>query len=531
MPLQSAEPPELVVLSQWKGQNNQAARTAIDDQELAWCENLLPIGPGNLRSLWGKGATLASASSTTVVSMSGWASAASGAHILAFFANGGGVDIKLSDGTTTTWASGKFWSGAAYALPIPVVQWGSAGVAILAPLGMFAWDGSALTAPGSAAPTWLTDGATTNLYQPISPAIWQVFAGESYEGRLWYEETGTNGSLYGWSSPGNGADLSGSVGSGTAIPTDPFLVASLKSIVQGSGFLYVIGDNSINAINGVNTGGTPPVTTFTYANVDPQVGALITQQPVRFGRAMAIFNSGGVYALYGGAAELSSEKIQSLIESVTTSSLTPTMALALIHGVKCVLSLVKTTDIFGVTRNMILGWTGQSWFIASQEVNLTLICTSQIGSNATVYGTDGTNIFQLFAAPSPTLTKRITTKLYGGKVPIVEKNISRLYLQAQDITGTGLSFSGTFSTERGSQNITVSPPPSYLNWTNASGAAIAWTNSSGATLAWTLPALSFVGIPLASWGMNFAADLQSTSEDFSLQQMVFGYHDRTLYGA
>src|ERR1700730_1006237 len=48
----------LFVLEQFSGMNTQADRSAIEDQECSWIENFIPIGSGNLRTLWGSGAVL-----------------------------------------------------------------------------------------------------------------------------------------------------------------------------------------------------------------------------------------------------------------------------------------------------------------------------------------------------------------------------------------------------------------------------------------------------------------------------------------
>ena len=50
MPIQSANPFELMTLDQFKGLNQQSKQGSIDDQEEFWNENLFAIGPGNLRS-------------------------------------------------------------------------------------------------------------------------------------------------------------------------------------------------------------------------------------------------------------------------------------------------------------------------------------------------------------------------------------------------------------------------------------------------------------------------------------------------
>src|SRR5262249_50301101 len=55
MPLQSANPPDILMLEQWKGLNQESRRASIDNEEEWFNENFFAIGPGNLRSCWGHG--------------------------------------------------------------------------------------------------------------------------------------------------------------------------------------------------------------------------------------------------------------------------------------------------------------------------------------------------------------------------------------------------------------------------------------------------------------------------------------------
>lgn len=48
------------------GLNTKAKRPSIDDKEFSWIENWLPIGAGNLRTLWAEGSTLYSAAKTII---------------------------------------------------------------------------------------------------------------------------------------------------------------------------------------------------------------------------------------------------------------------------------------------------------------------------------------------------------------------------------------------------------------------------------------------------------------------------------
>ena len=67
MAIQSANPPNILTLDQWKGLNQQGRRGSIDYQEELWNENLFAIGPGNLRSTWGHGPAIYTAPAGTSI--------------------------------------------------------------------------------------------------------------------------------------------------------------------------------------------------------------------------------------------------------------------------------------------------------------------------------------------------------------------------------------------------------------------------------------------------------------------------------
>jgi len=40
------------------GLNTKASRAAIEDQQMSLCDNFMPLGKSNLRTMWGMGAPL-----------------------------------------------------------------------------------------------------------------------------------------------------------------------------------------------------------------------------------------------------------------------------------------------------------------------------------------------------------------------------------------------------------------------------------------------------------------------------------------
>src|SRR5262249_50080356 len=92
---------------------------------------------------------------------------------------------------------------------------------------------------------------------------------EVYQGRVWI----ANNANMTFSAPGSVIDFTTGSGGGTFTSSDSFLRVRFTGLRQSNGFLYLIGDSSLNYISGVQTGGSPLVTTFTNQNADPEVGS------------------------------------------------------------------------------------------------------------------------------------------------------------------------------------------------------------------------------------------------------------------
>src|SRR5262249_32932488 len=147
---------------------------------------------------------------------------------------------------------------------------------------------------------------------------------------------------------------------------------------QSNGFLYSFGDSSINVISNVQTGGSPVTTTLNNQNVDPQVGTIWPGTVHAFGRGIMFANPSGVYALYGGAAEKVSDKLDGLFADANFTTTIPSAGVATIFGVRTFIYNMFTTDYLGVNRNIMCLWDGKKWFLASQALNTVYIDTQEI---------------------------------------------------------------------------------------------------------------------------------------------------------
>ncbi len=342
---------------------------------------------------------------------------------------------------------------------------------------------------------------------------------ETYEQRVWLpypNQTGNqeNGGTFLVSAPESLTDFATTDGGLTYTSTDSFLRYQYTNIKQSNGYLYPIGDSSVDVISNVQTSGTPPSTTFNYQNTDPQIGTSWRDTLADFSRTILLANPMGVYGLYGGSVTKISEKLDNLFTNMilpTAGGITPCSAVANIFSKRIFLMLMTVTDVYtGLARNVMISWDEKEWFVTSQSVSLTFIGSQEVNSNMTAWGTDGTNLFPLFNAPSSSLTKSFSTKAYGAQQVFVMKQALALYVKAQDMSAAraGITFNvSTIDTELASYTVpnTVSFPP---------GTA-------------TLPPVSPVFSTESGdvFGTNLGVTMESTSPDFVLQNLCLGYTD------
>jgi hypothetical protein len=557
MAIQSANPPELHTWENWiAGLNQQAGRGAIGDDEQWWNENLFAIGPGNLRSCWGRGLPIYTAPTGVTIlriffgfigdTTPQFSAPPPGAYGWMFLSDGtiDQVDLDTSavvhvgGAGTIVWEpiAPQYWASAKVWRPrfVGAVSGQGGGVLFGSPLGLFAWDGSILSAPGDPAPDWLTDGLEQSPGVPffMPTELPGIYAMEVYNSRLFV----AGKDVISFSAPSNGADFSTTDGGGSFGYFGDRLTYSYMDLAASAGYLFVFGDSSIDLINNVvlSGSGTPesPFTTnLAYTNVDPQVGSRFPRPVGRVGRYMQMFNGAGIFELRGGETREIGQKVTNIYVTLDTSGYYPTMAEATIFGFRVLLCNGRFNDIYGLTRNLLLMWHprqgGEFWSIATQGpagiFELTNIGSYEQDSIIRPYGTDGTSLYQLFAQPDPDLLKILSTKYIRGQgiAQLTIKSWKRLFLDFADNIGTGVNFVGGFSTigggiPNGTQEISFNLTPGPVLGTGVSN-----TPRPTATQPFALQASGIAG----------AVDMQSLSPDFTIERLHVMVEDRTLWGA
>lgn len=339
---------------------------------------------------------------------------------------------------------------------------------------------------------------------------------ESYESRAWIS---TQGKTVTPPAPGvfftaaeSSVNFGTPDGGGFIVPTDSFLRNQWTALKQSNGFLYLVGDSSVNYISGVQTttasGGTVATTTFSNLNVDPQIGSSWRDSVSVFSRTIVLANTFGIHAIYGGAVQKISTPLDGIYATGTLSNVSgnPSSAIAELYGVHVYMLLMPVIDgPANAPRNALLMWDGKRWWTADQGVTLKQIRTQEYQSTLTAWGSDGNSLYKLFANPSTTTLKMVQSKLW------LRPHIA-MYKTAKEVYALWQSFSEAVSLTISVDTESSTTPATQGAFSNAAGAPdINWARSRA-----------------NGKGHSIGLTISSTSADFALIELLLLTQQRRL---
>jgi hypothetical protein len=465
-------------------------------------------------------------------------------------------------------------------------------VSTVAANGYWGWDGTTLTAAGSVAPEWIsglsggtftkvgtaTSGSTTltAFADTINVAVGMLVTGTGIPSNTfvtggtattvtisnaatvtsagvtftfgWQMPTGINGVSIDtyqnrvfivsgtkrfMSGASNAANFSASNDGNIATSYDSNLTKNYTHVLSAAGYVYLFADSSTWNISSIqsttnSTAGTT-TSTYQYSNTDPQTGTSYTNSVQVLGRAICFVNTNGVYALLGNTAVKISNELDGIWANLDTS-VKPTSAVATIYGIRCLVVNIRARYYTGATRNFMCCWepNGRKWWIASQEIAPTFIATSEIASNLTAYGSNGSIIYPMFQTASEGINKVVQSKLYSGgqaSAYIIYKQILRFYLQVDALGANADSFTVTADTESSSVSV---PGPFNTNFTfvNNSGGVLQFRNNTPANLYWSVLG-TITAVDAQNTGELIGFTITSTGKDFIIERAGLGYRNET----
>jgi hypothetical protein len=480
-PYLPAGPPDPLIFEAFEGINTATLRPGVDDKEAAWLDCFMPLGPGrNLRTMYDVGPALFTPSDGDTIVFFDFFNISTTPYMLAITTGGEIYAVNTNTGVSSSIAPPGTITNPVRT-GVGLSQYGSQYVQIVAQQtnGYWIWDGTTFYVPGGPLPPG-TAGSSGLTTMPLAISGSTI---ENYLGRTWI---GNNATIT-FSAPGSLIDFSSAHGGGNFTSTDSFLRVQFVGLKQTNGFLYLIADSSVNYISGVQTSGSPPVTTFTNQNADPEVGSPWPATIDVFNRNILFANAFGAQVSYGGAVTKISEKLDGVYNTVPNfGNITPSAGKAIIFGKKCWILLLPIIDpISGQQVNKMFLWNGKIWWAAMQSVPLIYIQHQEINSVLTTYGTNGLSVYPLFAQPSTALTKIAQTKLWdkpGGYQ--FTKFVTRFWGIVKYYSGLSPTLNVAIDNETSSNTNAVTAAPSPAVWTMPSGAISTWTTVGGSISTW-----------------------------------------------
>lgn len=543
--------PTPVPFEQFATLNTKPLRPGIKDDEMYWCDGWMPLGPNNLRTLYDLGDSIYTASGTTV-SFFGFGNAGAtqdqrhaGTPLMIVVLADGSIDqVDTSTGTTTNMAA----AGTITSSSVGMSQFGNSYIILVSNQenGYFLWDGtnfykagtlapdievtnvgsgytsvptvtfSGGSGSGAAATAVVENEAVVRIYMTnpgsgyvIGDSVTVGFTGgggsgaaatvnimpfgvqgtcvETYSGHVWvgwYDQIS-------FTAPGSVSNFAEADGGGTFMSNDSFLRVGYTALRQSNGFLYLVGDSSMNYISGVQTGGTPTATTFNNQNVDPQLGTPYPGSVQVYSRNIVFANSLGIYVSYGGAVTKVSQPLDGIFNTVPNfGGANLYSAVANIFNIPVYMCLVPIVDIYtGQQVNKLLMWDGKKWWSSSQSQSLTQIATQEINSVLTAWGTDGTDIWPLFQNSSELFRKVVQSKLWSNPWYFFTKTSTRLSGVVNFFEDTEQELEISIDSELGVSPQIAAAVGKDLTWLNNNEQEISWLNDMGDAISWPGPSL------------------------------------------
>jgi len=487
------------IYRKFSGMNQTDARTAIADEEFNWLENAIPIGQGNIKLVPAQGAAVATLTGTTVT-MFGYTLKLTNVEtpvLICFKSDGSAQQVRLDTfAVTTIGAAGTFTAAARTAI------WQDTPVLIADPTkGYFSWDGTTLT----------TIDATK---KATDIAV--------FEGRAWLV---TAPRTITFTSPNTFNDFTGANGSGSVTISDSAFTGNIVRLLSALEQLWIVGNSAVDAITNVSTTGTPLTTTFSLTNIVSNVGSPYPSSVNAFFRTFIFLNHYGVYAVVGATPQKLSDKLDGLFPSLSLTGADNPSATFSLYDIFHWAVLVTLVDPFARgTFPAILMFSQGKWFIARQGDSLKWITgVPSTTGDPQVWGTDGTNIYQLFAASSTTTVPYlIKTKLFDFGEWTQQKHWDYIGLE---FTSQNTVVNPTLNVENERQTFgspALVSPTNVLQFIGAGGVPLNFVGTG--TIVWVSSGLQLLmnAASIGIYGHYFGFTMTGTEAPWTWSSYAFG---------
>ena len=275
----------------------------------------------------------------------------------------------------------------------------------------------------------------------------------------------------------------------------------------------------------VNTNG---ITLFTNTNVSASVGSKRPYAIFPYFRSVLFLNDYGIYALVGSTTSKLSDPLDGIFPNIDFTY--PIYAgQVLINNILCAAFNFRYYDaVFTQSYRYIQAvFFEKKWFLTSQGDSLAYITSIPLGGKITLFGTDGTTLYQLYQSTSAAITSRIQTALLPMGDPIRTKQALKMGIEATATNTSSITMSATIDSESGS-----SPPytlTSLVTWINNSLQVIPWVNNSNVQIGWGQIGYALYKTDASQYGKYLGITVTSSNPAFTVNGFEFEHELRVRF--
>jgi hypothetical protein len=346
---------------------------------------------------------------------------------------------------------------------------------------------------------------------------------QTFSGRTWVAQ----GRTISYSAAGSYSDFV-SLSSGTFTITDATLRSSITQLLSANNFLYIFGEDSINVFSDVRVDQTG-ITLFTNTNISASVGSRLQYAIFPYFRSVLFMNEYGVYALVGSTTSKISDPLDGIFPNINFSTATVTAGQVLLNNILCAAFNIRYNDS-GTYRYIQAIFFEKKWFFSNQN-EIKLLASIATGGQIKLFGTNGTNLVQLYGDSSTPVDIILETALEAMGDPIRDKQALKIGIEAT--LGTVPTDMTAYVDSESAQ----SPPINFINsiaWENNSGVEIDWENNSNVIISWLSNTSPGGGYYLYKsdaemWGKYLGITVNSTSTPIVINGFQFEHELRTRF--
>jgi hypothetical protein len=348
----------------------------------------------------------------------------------------------------------------------------------------------------------------------------QVVSVATFSGRNWV----ASGRTVYYSSADSYSDFT-SISAGSLTISDSTLHGNIRALLSANNFLYIFGETSINVFSDVRVD-TNGQTLFTNTNVSASVGTKRIYAIYPFFRSVLFMNDYGIYSLVGSTTSKLSDALDGVFQLIDFAS-PISGGQVLLNNILCAAFSFTYNDPEVGARKVQAVFFEKKWFLTSQGA-LDYITSVPTAGVIRLYGTEGSNLYRLYANSTANVATMIQTALMPMGDPIRTKQALKFAIEAQLQAASTLLISvdneqGLGATGAYSINNTVV-------WLNNSFQPVTWQNNSLQTVGWeTSYGYTLYKSDAQQYGKYLGLTINSNSAGYTVNTFEFEHELRARF--